>query len=488
MKQTKNLLGDNVIWDIYQDKNQLLWISTDTGLHTLILTADSKAKPRFNSVKITDFTGTLSEVKTIFQDENYNYWFGSYDNGIHLTNKNLTYIGSLQSKNRFDLHIQANTLFDIKEINNQLWLATDNGLFIINHHYELSSHLSTQDISKDSSNNDVNIKTKQTLLSNHIRAIVQYDDNNVWLATDKGLNVVNVLNDNVSSYQNNSYSTSLSESWLMAIFKDRNDTIWLGSYGGGLNEYSPLSAKLYHGLSELDFKNKQNFRVESFTQARDGTIYLSTEQQGFFKVDGKSISKVSSKIPNNLNQVIKGDDNYLWLITRQNKLYKYNLTADRLIEQINWHKKSEYSIINPIFFIKNNLWYINKKGNLSQYQTKENKFTHFPFKDNNTLINLQKDNNGFLWLTTNDNKVISFDTVKRKFTEGQFNLSNDFHSKNITSLAIGTRYIWLGSDSQGITLIDKNNQKTTSFNESSGLENNFVASILIDDKNNAWGG
>ena len=486
MESDDNSLKDNVIWDIYQDKNQLLWISTDTGLHTLILIPDSRAKPRFNSVKITDFTGTLSEVKTIFQDKNNNYWLGSYDNGIHLANENLTYIGSLQAKNKVDLHINANTLFDLKEIDGQLWLATDNGLFIVSpvskNKYQLDSHINTEGIVKKSSNNDENINKKQTLLSNHIRSIVQYDDNNVWLATDKGLNVINLLNDTISSQQKNSYKTSLSENWLMAIFKDDNDTIWLGSYGGGLNKYSPLSAKLYHGLAELDISTKQNFRVESFTQANDGTVYLSTEQQGVFKVEGKKVSKLNIPLTENIRQILSRNINNLLLITNSGKLLEYHIKKKILKEHTNWRLDSNHSFANLITIHSTGLWFIDQQGMLTQYSIDTQDFSRYPSPDNNVLTSLTLDNKNSLWLASKNNNILHFQLNSLTFTESQISIPLHFNMKQTVSIVSNTRYIWLGSRSQGLVSINLQNNNINFYNEDNGLKNNYIASILIDQK------
>ncbi|MDX2370691.1 MAG: two-component regulator propeller domain-containing protein, partial [Colwellia sp.] len=237
-------LRDNVIWDIYQNKSEsiknnktkpLLWISTTDGLHTLV--ADNETKDIiFQRVKVRDFNEITREIKTIFQDRQQNYWLGSFDNGIHLLSKNLTYLGSLKGQNKYDLTIDAESLFDIKPIDNQYWLATDNGLFIVDDRYQLVSHL-TADSTKQN--------TKKHLLSNNIRAIAQFNENQVWLATHDGLNTINLLNDQIESYQNNAQSTSLSENWLMDIFQDSNGSMWLASYGGGLNKYSPLTS-LFH--------------------------------------------------------------------------------------------------------------------------------------------------------------------------------------------------------------------------------------------------
>ena len=158
-------LKDNVIWDIYQNKRSLskeeqdkplLWISTTEGLQTLSVTTPVK-DITFQHVYIRNYNEVFKEIKTIFQDNAGTYWLGSYDNGIHLLSKKLNYIGSLNKQNKHNLAITATALFDMKIIDNQYWLATDNGLYIVDDRYQLISHLTT-------TKNEIN--ENQVLLSN----------------------------------------------------------------------------------------------------------------------------------------------------------------------------------------------------------------------------------------------------------------------------------------------------------------------------------
>jgi len=310
----ENSLRDNMIWDIYQNKNEsiksnrakpLLWISTTKGLHTLNVDVDVdgiEKKLTFQRINIKNYNDKTREIKTIFQDKQQNYWLGSFDNGIHLLSKKLTYIGSLTDQNKYDLSIDAQSLFDIKTIDNQYWLATNNGLYIVDDRYQLVSHLTTNNTQKN---------TKQHLLSNNIRAIVQFDENHVWLATHNGLNTINLLNDQIESYQNNEQSTSLSENWLMDIYRDSNGTMWLASYGGGVNKYSPLTGLFHHGLTT---RKGKNYRVGSFAETSGGIIWLSTDKQGLFKVNkNKSIEQVKIQLKESFRRVLADKKNNLWL-------------------------------------------------------------------------------------------------------------------------------------------------------------------------------
>ena len=69
----------------------------------------------------------------------------------------------------------------MKTIDNNYWLATDNGLYIVDARYQLTSHLTNQ--SEQSSDSP-------SLLSNNIRSISQFDENLIWIATENGLNTI----------------------------------------------------------------------------------------------------------------------------------------------------------------------------------------------------------------------------------------------------------------------------------------------------------
>ena len=189
----QDTLRDNVIWDIYQNRENiseakqgtpLLWVSTTEGLHTVKNSANLD-EIKFERIKVRNYDDRIREIKTIFQDKQQNYWLGSFDKGIHILSKTLNYIGSLKKQNKFNLDINANALFDMKIVDNNYWLATDNGLFIVDDRYQLITHYTE---------NPKQANNSQSLLSNNIRAITQYDENHVWLATHNGLNTINLSN------------------------------------------------------------------------------------------------------------------------------------------------------------------------------------------------------------------------------------------------------------------------------------------------------
>ena len=294
-----------------------------------------------------------------------------------------------------------------------------------------------------------------------------------------------MLNSTITPYQENANSTSLSENWLMAMFKDKNNTIWLGSYGGGLNKYSPLSAKLYHGLAETDLHTRQNFRVESFSESADGTVYLSTEQQGSFLIHNNSITKVNIGGLENIRQVLSGHESNLFLITRSGELFQYNQVTEQLSSHKEWNRNSLYSTNNYSHLINDSLWYISEQGQLTQYNIAKKLFATYPVEQHQ-FIKLQDDKKGTLWLVSHNNHILTFNTTSLTFDEITYAIPDKMLASQVSNLAISQKYIWLTANSQGITLIDKTTQSSASFHEKNGLKNNYIASVLIDNNDNAW--
>ena len=473
-------LKDNVIWDIYQNKataiegkKTLLWVSTTEGLHTLSLTANIK-DIKFERINVRNYNDRIREIKTIFQDKKENYWLGTFDKGIHLLSKNHNYIGSLKKQNKFKVSIDANALFDMKAIDSQYWLATDNGLFILNENYQIISHLTTA-----SNKNNVN----QALLSNNVRAIEQYDETHVWVATQDGLNTINLLNNEIESFQRKNNLSSISEDWLMDIHKDKNNNMWLASYGGGINKNSSLTSLFTHKLAN---DQNENYRVESFTETPDGTIWLSTEQHGLFNFSSSTaMNRIEININENLRQVIPDNSNNLWFYTDSNKLLKYFPKSNKLIEHNKWAIREIKNIKSQLINIEGSLFFINSNGQLTAYNNNQI-FSIIPTENDVTFVNIQKDEESNLWLISNENKTFKYDNKRQLLIDTNISFPKAFRAEGRENFKISKNWLWLVSNTHGIALINRKSKQTTLFDKSKTLEVSRISSIVLDKRENAW--
>jgi len=123
---------------------------------------------------------------------------------------------------------------------------------------------------------------------------------------------------------------------------------------------------------------------------------------------------------------------------------------------------------------------------LSNYTPHSESFIRYPTPNATKLVNIKKDNNGSLWLLSSENDLLTFSTVDNKFSQINTPIKSIFNKAMISNISISKNTIILGSDSHGLMLLEKSNKKFTLLDENNSLNNNYVASIAFDSKENAW--
>jgi len=464
-------LKDDLIWDIYQDKKMNIWVSTTSGIQKY--NSDSN---NFKHVKIHGLEEEIKQIYTIFQDSNNNYWFGGYDNGIYLASKNLDNSSSLQKKNNFwKISIPADSLFDIKEINNHYWLATEQGIYVLDQNYTIIDRY------------HIDHPTNK-LISNIIRSITQVDESTVWVGTKHGLNLINLKTSSITKHTSNTTDKSLSSNWINSVFKDKFENLWLGTYGEGLNLFLKDSLGFAHFLS-----GTPSSTIGSLAETTDGKIWFYALESGL-----NYISNTGEITPKNIlknkeiNQLITDNNNNLWVNTFSNQLFIYSQHKNTLTEIALWQKESLYDQNYTFNLLNNSIWFIDINGQLANYQLATQTFNRFTIKDGNQnkIKAIHIDENNILWTFSSNNQLISLKITSSNIVENSITYHDLLNVNNLSMIdvwnikAYGSS-VWLTSG-QGVLLYNKEKKTTDYFNESNGLINNAIDSIEIDEKENAW--
>ena len=466
--ENNNSLKDNQIWDIYQDQKSDIWVSTKEGLHKF-----SQTKNNFSQIRIRGFNSALKEIKTIFQDSKGNYWLGTYDQGIFLANSTLSFAVSLNDQNKWNLKLNANALYDVKFIDHQYWLATDNGLYIVSQAYDIIKHYSENGPDKSSN-----------ILSNKVRSIAQLNDSSVWLGTANGLNSINLLSDKVSAHQSAQHKSALSFNLILKIFKDRADKMWLGTNGGGISTFNSLQLKINHGLFNYDDSSQY---VAAFAEANDGTVWFTTDngQLNSIDISGK-IKQIKIANSSPISHLFVDSNNNLWLKTEPGKLFFYNVSTQKLTENKEWAKSSSDIDYSNFFLIDNKIWFLDHRQTLASFDLNSDILTKYPHEIYSEFTALEYDKNNLLWLASKDKTILPFDTRINKYSPNIINIPADTNFSHISTIGLSKHWVWLGSRGDGILLINKSSQAITALNENNMLSNNFIADIVIDNAENAW--
>ena len=106
---------------------------------------------------------------------------------------------------------------------NELWIASRmRGLYKIGRDGILKKEISASD----------------RVVSEQIRSFVEDDQNNVWFGTFDGLQMYRPSADTYCVYRPNFHPGSLSHESVFSLYKDRQGTIWVGTYYGGVNYFN----------------------------------------------------------------------------------------------------------------------------------------------------------------------------------------------------------------------------------------------------------
>ena len=469
-----NSLKDNEIWDIYQNKQSTLFVSTKEGLQKF-----DTENGNFTRIRFRGFENVLKEIKTIFQDEKGNYWLGTYDQGIFLTNSTMSSVVSLNDNNKWNLQLNASALYDLKFIDNQYWLGTNNGLFIISQDYEVVKHYSE-------SSQEINLK----LLSNKVRSIEQLNDSAIWLGTTNGLNSINILTGEVNSYQSTAHKNSLPFNLILKVFKDKTDKLWLGTNGGGISTYNQMQLKVNHGLFNYDNPSQA---VYAFAETSDGVTWFTTDDGKLNKIDNNgqiSQEKIKNDIP--ISHLLVDETDNFWLKTEQTtpsspgKLYYYQTDVGKLVEHSGWANKSTHNDFSNLVLADGKMWFIDEDKVFTSFDLNSSTVNEHTQDLLNTFTAIEYDNSDKIWLSTPDNQILYYTISTNKFSNIVFNIPEKLQFGSVSNIGLSKNWIWLGSRGQGIALYNKQSKLISVINESAHLSNNFIADIVVDNQENAW--
>jgi diguanylate cyclase (GGDEF)-like protein/PAS domain S-box-containing protein len=471
-EENDETLIDNVIWDIYQDKSKdkILWVSTALGIHKF-----DKANNHFKQIKIHGFEDELKEIKTIYQDIKGDFWFGSYDNGIFLVNENLNYADSLQNENnKFHITIPAKSLFDIKEIDGAYWLATDDGIYVLDENRNQIERYHTK-------------HPTNKIISDKVRSIVKADDSTIWVGTENGLNIIDLNTKSISTHQNDQALNSLSINKIYTMIKDVTGNLWLGTYGKGINIFFEDSLHPKHYSNGII-----SGYIDLLVETTDGKIWFNDYNSGLnYMGNTNSGNYIKATEGQDIYHIEADNKNNLWINTSSNELFIYKVTSEETIKIKDWKERSLYDMEYPFQFFNNKIWFIDINGYLTSYKVSTNEFHRFDTEDNKRLTTFDIDiKSNTIWATSINKQLLSFDLSITPHNITNFNYHDIKGIKylstiEITSIKVSDLWVWL-TLKQGILLYDKRQQTTTYFNKNDKLLSNSIQSILLDNKENAW--
>ncbi len=266
-----NTLNNNRVFALYEDAVGILWIGTDGGLNRLDRKREQFTYFLYNPKNRKSIPE--NRIRALTGDKSGNIWVGLYNEGLakYSPKKKTFYSYKFKFRNPAGLSQYAISclLYDTQE---RLWIGSDLGLGLLDTRTE-----KLLQFFHDKSDTG-------SLSHNRVLTLFIDRDNVLWIGTDggglNGIRLQTSLPAKPEEWRFQKYShiatdsTSLSNNRVFSVFEDHHGNLWIGT-AGGLNLLNRATGQFTcftenHGLP--------NNLVRGILEDRNGNLWISTNR------------------------------------------------------------------------------------------------------------------------------------------------------------------------------------------------------------------
>jgi two-component system, sensor histidine kinase ChiS len=360
------------VWKITEDKNKILWLSTDgNGLMWF-----NQTTGELGAYTQTTIPSSLKTpvVRTAFQDRAGDLWISNFPIGI----------------NHYDSS---------------------------NNYFTLMSNF---------------IRGPNDLFINQVWAFSEDKKQNLWIGVDTvGLVYFDRVKNTFSkNYEGFDFSSIGLPHTLLSILYDSRGNLWLGSWAQGVSRFN-LKTKTYAHFDPRSNKNSKfvGDSVWQIIESKNGDILFATMNDGFIRYNYKTDTFTNTR--NIANDTASLSSNNVWSIfeTKQGQLWVGTMNGANLYDlNTNQFKHFQNNPNNPkslshndvmSFFedSKGRLWISTTGGGLNLFHPDDNTFTQVRAADGlagDSVLGMVEDSEGILWVSTRAG-LTAFDPDKFTF-------------------------------------------------------------------------
>ncbi len=269
---------DKTVRSIFADSESSIWVGFVEG--DLI-----NFNPKTNEFQYYTYNPNLSNSissnspTAIFRDSKNNLWIGTWSGGLNKAVFNTqTSQNKLQKIDRFikyknvpddSTSISSNSIQKIfEDKKGRIWIGTSDGLNIYDEKNDEFIRLM-----EDSNGNPL-------LNSNSIQSAIDSDaEGNIWVGTWAGLHKISISDDNknikVQVFTATENPTSINDSRVISLCIDDNNTLWAGTFGGGINKLDLSSTEnIFENYTVTD--GLANNVIYAIHDDKQGHLWMST--------------------------------------------------------------------------------------------------------------------------------------------------------------------------------------------------------------------
>jgi signal transduction histidine kinase/ligand-binding sensor domain-containing protein/CheY-like chemotaxis protein/HPt (histidine-containing phosphotransfer) domain-containing protein len=305
-RDAKSLLDDR-IERLEADHTGTVWVATFAGLDRWQPQEHGFAHLRHLAGDANSLTGT--RITHVLQDRSGALWVTSNDGGLNLMDRS----GRLEAVYRHDSKNPASLASDdvraiLQDQAGDLWVGTSLGLDLLDRNTRQFHHYSHDP------------KDAGTLPDSDILSLYEDQSGLVWIGMRAG---------GVSRWNPHSWELGgVRPAWLQGSyvqgFADAPDNrIWIGSMGAGLKQFDPATGE---AVDIDDLVGRPNAlgdrRVMALRKDRQGTLWIGTEESGLHKLAAGQLTAIPVKSGDahsvsaaGIMSIFEARDGMIWLGT-----------------------------------------------------------------------------------------------------------------------------------------------------------------------------
>ena len=256
-----SICDDNII-NLYQDRSGVMWVGTFNGISKFSINKDFKV---YRNYPTDPNSLSNSSVCGIYEDDEGMVWVGTFNSGINKINKENDIVTRYYNDVNNDNSLSSNRIKDITGIGNEIWIATDNGL----NKYDKSTDKFTVYKKSDDKNSIVN---------DEIRVLYIDKDGVLWIGTRGGICTFD-RKSKFTSYNDILEQNGIYEKTVSSIYQDNEGIMWFGlGNDGGLVKYNKETGEVKNYLANDEEVNSLSFNnIRSIAEDSKGNIWIGTQ-------------------------------------------------------------------------------------------------------------------------------------------------------------------------------------------------------------------
>ncbi|MCB0398884.1 MAG: response regulator [Winogradskyella sp.] len=434
--------------------NNAIWLGTINGLFVY-----NKTKKQLSKIPLNNGTNKNLSISSIDIHKN-TFYIGTFDGFYVAKNfdeKDLrfkditTYYGEQNHSNS----ITSNRVYDTFTDGNLLWVGTNN-LDVVTLGEPVFKNINT---------------TSEISLNNAFILSFVKNDNYFFVGTRKGINCIDAVG-NVTYITKENTNDALAFNVIRSMAIDKNNYMWIGTIKGvsviDLNNFDPKSPKIisfYHDSN--DPKSLSSDATRGVYIDHLGTVWIMTYGGGVnrFTGDLKSetitfehykVNENANSISSNFTYNMSQDKNLDYWITSEDGLNKLHFEDNNYLNpkfnnyfsiETDSTSLSSNTTLHTWHDANSTLWIATQDG-FNKFNSQDNTFKRYGIEEgltNTFVYSITEDQDGNLWLTTNGGlfrfnkatEIFTNYTVNDGLQSSEFNLGAHYYNKDTNEIYVG---------------------------------------------------